>query len=124
MKINATKWNMINTALNRISNELGVRITETTSLLFAGQTPVEFGLNWSAYGTQSIEDAKKYINSMDEAMGIAKFMNRFELVVDWSEKIEIDDSNRDFWLAELERVYEAIKLVDRKYVADFIERIQ
>lgn len=125
MRINRTKWNIINTVLNRISRELGVSIYEANSCFNDNmQKPVEFGLNWSACGTQSIEETQQYITKMNEAVGIAKFMNQFELTVDWSSEIAIDDSNKDFWLAEMERVYKAVKLVDRTYVVDFIERIQ
>lgn len=108
MTINSTKWNMIKTAVSRISRELGVDIYDYDGgfEVYGQDKPYEWGVNWSAKGTCTIEETLDYATKLQKACEYAKYLNGQEIKVDWSvEKTDINDQNREYFMNQMEILY-------------------
>lgn len=119
MKINSTKWNMVKMAVNRIGNELKVDIYDFET--YGEKKPIEWGINWLAQGTRTVSEAEEYIAKMQTAIKIASFLTGCGFEIDWSEKFEITEGTRDYWIRETETLMNAIKNQKLDLVWDFVE---
>ena len=107
--INYTKFNMVKTAVNRISDELEVKILPINDY-YDNYEPIEWGVNWSAHGTRTIDEARDYMDKVGQAIWYAKLLTEQKIVVDYNlEKDDINDSNREYFLGQLEFIYDRIK---------------
>jgi hypothetical protein len=104
MTINSTKWSMIRTAVSRISKELDVDIYEFE--VYGQDKPYEWGVNWSAKGTCTVEETLEYATKLTVACEYVKYLNALKIKVDWlAEKTDINDQNREYFINQMEILY-------------------
>lgn len=99
-EISYTEARILKDILEEIETE-GINIYEITNDKY-----LEFGINWSAFGTQSIEKTGSFINDLHRAIDIAKKINNLKLSVNYDKK-EIFNNKGDYLKkkAELEKEY-------------------
>lgn len=105
-------------ALNTLERELeGIHLYTITGDTYddrkAGQ-PLQWGVNWSAMGTKSVEETKKFAQSLMEATEICELVNSLEIL---DKAIEDDkEYTHDQFIRECE-IIQKLLLVG---VADYI----
>ena len=118
MKMNYKKWSMLQNEIFKASKEIGVDIFTINNF---EEDIVTFGINWSAQGTKSYEEAKDYIEKMTKANEIAKFLTDCKIEVNWTEELEINDENIDFWKRQKDMLKDAIIEMEIEKIKTFAE---
>lgn len=91
-KIAKTQMNIISYAVQEYMDEhmKGIHLYDKTMVLDV-ESPILYGVNWAALGTQSTEDTKKFAENLMKATKIAEELNKLELVIDYEMKCDLDN---------------------------------
>lgn len=81
--MNYREYSALMRAVNEIMEGRTVFIEENSSWNAALKT---FGVNWSACGTQNIEEAKKFAEKINKACKIVEKLNAMQITVNYEEK--------------------------------------
>lgn len=77
-----------------------------------GDSPLVFGVNWSAMGTQSTDFTKEFASNLVQATKIAQSLNELNLTLDWLEDVKLKDDKKDEWKEWLPKFYKVVELAD------------
>jgi len=93
MKVNRDRWEVLSTAIQAIS-ERTVTIYEVKEQF--GQPAKKYGINWSACGTVTVEETKKFRDLLDMGIEIADILNYHEVQFVYTDELdpEIDSQER------------------------------
>ena len=78
--MNYREYSALMNAVSEIMEGRTVFVEETSSCLAEVKT---FGVNWSACGTQNIEDAKKFAEKINKACKIVEKLNAMQINVNY-----------------------------------------
>ena len=81
--MNYMEYSALMSAVDKIMEDRTVSVSENPSL---GADLKTFGVNWSACGTQSIEETKKFAEQINKACKIAEKLNAMQITVNYEEK--------------------------------------
>lgn len=81
--MNHIEYAALMSAVDKIMEGRTVFIEENSSWNAALKT---FGVNWSACGTQNIEEAKKFAEKINKACKIVEKLNAMQITVNYEEK--------------------------------------
>ena len=81
--MNYMEYSALMSALDKIMEDRTVSISENPNW---GAELKTFGVNWSACGTQNIEDAKKFAEKINKACKIAEKLNAMQITVNYDEE--------------------------------------
>lgn len=81
--MNCMEYTALMSAVDKIMEGRTVSICENPSW---GAELKTFGVNWSACGTQNIEDTKKFAEKINKACKIAEKLNAMQITVNYEEK--------------------------------------
>lgn len=111
-KINRRVYNVLNEALGTIKREKHVDIYTINDGVFLDEdAPLEYGVNWCAMGTQSVERTREYVKDLAHAADIAEALTSLELVVDWTQNdVKLKDDMKEEWKEWLPKFYEIVRL--------------
>lgn len=85
--MNSREYSAFMSAVDEIMEGRTVKIYETSSSLAEVKT---FGVNWSACGTQNIEEAKKFAEKINKACKIVEKLNAMQINVNYVYKEKPD----------------------------------
>lgn len=86
-KMNKREYSALMSAVNEIMEGRTVNIYENSSF---GAEVITFGVNWSACGTQNIEDAKKFAEKINKACKIVEKLNAMQINVSYEHEEKPD----------------------------------
>lgn len=78
--MNSREYSALMSVVNEIMEGRTVFVEETSSCLAEVKT---FGVNWSACGTQNIEEAKKFAEKINKACKIVEKLNAMQITVNY-----------------------------------------
>lgn len=78
--MNKREYSALMNAVSEIMEGRTVNIYENSSF---GAEVITFGVNWSACGTQNIEDAKKFAEKINKACKIVEKLNAMQINVNY-----------------------------------------
>jgi hypothetical protein len=81
--MNYMEYSALMSAVDKIMEGRTVSICEIPSW---GAELKTFGVNWSACGTQNIEEAKKFAEKINKACKIAEKLNAMQITVNYDEE--------------------------------------
>ena len=81
--MNYMEYSALMSAVDKIMEGRTVSICENPSW---GAELKTFGVNWSACGTQNIEEAKKFAEKINKACKIVEKLNAMQITVNYEEK--------------------------------------
>lgn len=102
MNMNYREYSALKSALDEIMEDRTVSICENPSW---GADLKTFGVNWSACGTQSIEETKKFAEEISNACKIAEKLNAMQIIVNY-EDVELD---REAYMALISKYIEELQ---------------
>ena len=102
MNMNYKEYSALKSALDEIMEDRTVSICENPSW---GADLKTFGVNWSACGTQSIEETKKFAEEISKACKIAEKLNAMQIIVNY-EDVELD---REAYMALISEYIEELQ---------------
>lgn len=102
MNMNYREYSALKSALDEIMEARTVSICENPSW---GADLKTFGVNWSACGTQSIEETKKFAEEISKACKIAEKLNAMQIIVNY-EDVELD---REAYMALISKYIEELQ---------------
>lgn len=85
MNMNYMEYSALMSAVDKIIEGRTVSIFENPSW---GADLKTFGVNWSACGTQNVEEAKKFAEEINKACKIAEKLNAMQITVNYEEKLD------------------------------------
>ena len=102
MNMNYREYSALKSAVDEIMEDRTVSICENPSW---GADLKTFGVNWSACGTQSIEETKKFAEEISKACKIAEKLNAMQIIVNY-EDVEL---NREAYMALISKYMEELQ---------------
>lgn len=102
MNMNYREYSALKSAVDEIMEDRTVSICENPSW---GADLKTFGVNWSACGTQSIEETKKFAEEISKACKIAEKLNAMQIIVNY-EDVELD---REAYMALISKYMEELQ---------------
>lgn len=103
MNMNYREYSALKSALDEIMEARTVSICENPSW---GADLKTFGVNWSACGTQSIEETKKFAEEINKACKIAEKLNAMQITVNYEDVEELD---RESYMALISEYMEELQ---------------
>lgn len=100
--MNYMEYTALMSAVDKIMEGRTVSICENPSW---GAELKTFGVNWSACGTQNIEDAKKFAEKINKACKIAEKLNAMQITVNYDE----EKSDREAYMALITKYIEELQ---------------
>ena len=100
--MNYREYSALMSAVDKIMETRTVSICENPSW---GADLKTFGVNWSACGTQSIEETKKFAEEINKACKIAEKLNAMQITVNYEDE-EID---REAYMALITKYMEELQ---------------
>lgn len=85
--MNNREYSALMSAVNEIMEGITVFVEETSDYYAEVKT---FGVNWSACGTQNIEDAKKFAEKINKACKIVEKLNAMQITVNYGHEEKTD----------------------------------
>lgn len=85
--MNYREYSALVMAVSEIIEGRTVSVEETSNCLAEVKT---FGVNWSACGTQNIEDAKKFAEKINKACKIVEKLNAMQITVNYGHEEKPD----------------------------------
>lgn len=85
--MNKREYSALMSAVNEIMEGRTVFVEETSSCLAEVKT---FGVNWSACGTQNIEETKKFAEKINKACKIVEKLNAMQITVNYGHEEKPD----------------------------------
>lgn len=102
MNMNYREYTALMSAVDKIMEDRTVSICENPSW---GADLKTFGVNWSACGTQSIEETKEFAEQINKACKIAEKLNAMQIIVNY-EDVELD---REAYMALISKYMEELQ---------------
>lgn len=99
--MNYMEYTALMSAVDKIMEGRTVSICENPSW---GAELKTFGVNWSACGTQNIEDTKKFAEKINKACKIAEKLNAMQITVNYEEK-----PDRESYMALISKYIEELQ---------------
>ena len=99
--MNYMEYTALMSAVDKIMEGRTVSICENPSW---GAELKTFGVNWSACGTQNIEEAKKFAEGINKACKIAEKLNAMQITVNYEEKLD-----REAYMALISKYIEELQ---------------
>lgn len=96
------EYSALMSAVDKIMKDRTVSIVENPSY---GAELKTFGVNWSACGTQNVEDAKKFAEKINKACKIAEKLNAMQIIVNYEE----EKPDRDAYMALISKYIEELQ---------------
>ena len=103
--MNNREYSALMSAVNEIMEGRTVAIFENSSF---GAEVKTFGVNWSACGTQNIEDAKKFAEKINKACKIVKKLNAMQINVNYGHEEKPD---RKLYMALIAKYMEELQAI-------------
>lgn len=88
--INSREYSALMSAVNEIMEGRTVSIYENSSCIAEVKT---FGVNWSACGTQNIEETKKFAKKINKACKIVEKLNAMQITVNYGHEEKPDSES-------------------------------
>lgn len=85
--MNYREYSALMSAVNEIMGDRTVEVVENCDWRAKVKT---FGVNWSACGTQNIEEAKKFAEQIDKACKIVEKLNAMQITVNYEDEEKTD----------------------------------
>lgn len=99
--MNYMEYTALMSAVDKIMEGRTVSICENPSW---GAELKTFGVNWSACGTQNIEEAKKFAEEINKVCKIAEKLNAMQITVNYEEKLD-----REAYMALISKYIEELQ---------------
>lgn len=103
--MNNREYSALRSAVNEIMECGRVFVVENSNVLAGVKT---FGVNWSACGTQNIEEAKKFAEEMNKACKIVEKLNAMQITVNYGAEEKPD---REAYKALISKYMEELQLI-------------
>ena len=100
--MNYMEYSALMSAVDNIMEGRTVSICENPNW---GAELKTFGVNWSACGTQNIEEAKKFAEKINKACKIAEKLNAMQITVNYDE----EKSDREAYMALITKYVEELQ---------------
>lgn len=100
--MNYREYSALMSAVDKIMEGRTVSVVENPNW---GAELKTFGVNWSACGTQSIEETKKFAEEINKACKIAEKLNAMQIIVNYEDE-EID---REAYMALITKYMEELQ---------------
>lgn len=100
--MNYREYTALMSAVDKIMEDRTVSISENPSW---GADLKTFGVNWSACGTQSIEETKKFAEEISKACKIAEKLNAMQITVNYDE----EKPDREAYMALITKYMEELQ---------------
>lgn len=100
--MNYREYTALMSAVDKIMEDRTVSISENPSW---GADLKTFGVNWSACGTQNVEDAKKFAEKINKACKIAEKLNAMQIIVNY----ENEKLDREAYMALITKYMEELQ---------------
>jgi hypothetical protein len=101
--MNYREYTALMSAVDKIMEDRTVSISENPNW---GADLKTFGVNWSACGTQSIEETKKFTEQINKACKIAEKLNAMQITVNYENAEEPD---REAYMALISKYIEELQ---------------
>ena len=85
--MNSREYSALISAVNEITGGRTVFVVENSDLFAEVRT---FGVNWSACGTQNIEETKKFAEKINKACKIVEKLNAMQITVNYGHEEKPD----------------------------------
>jgi hypothetical protein len=102
MNMNYREYTALMSAIDEIMEGRTVSISENPSW---GEDLKTFGVNWSACGTQSIEETKKFAEKLNKACKIVEKLNAMQITVSY----EDEQLDREAYMALITKYIEELQ---------------
>lgn len=83
--INKLQRDALDMAMQGVAAELGVNIYTLRDSFFERDKAMEYGVNWSAQGTQDAETTLAYAQKLTKAAEICKVLNSLEMATNYAD---------------------------------------
>lgn len=103
MNMNYREYSALKSAVDEIMEGRTVSICENPSW---GADLKTFGVNWSACGTQNIEETKKFAEKINKACKIAEKLNAMQITVNYEDEEKPD---REAYMALISKYIEELQ---------------
>lgn len=100
--MNYGEYTALMSAVDKIMEDRTVSICENPSW---GADLKTFGVNWSACGTQNIEETKKFAEEINKACKIAEKLNAMQITVNYDE----EKPDREAYMALITKYMEELQ---------------
>lgn len=101
--MNKREYSALMNAVSEIMEGRTVFVEETSSCLAEVMT---FGVNWSACGTQNIEETKKFAEKINKACKIVEKLNAMQITVNYGHEEKPD---REAYMALITKYMEELQ---------------
>lgn len=103
--MNSREYTALMSAVDEIMEGRTVKIYENSSF---GAELRTFGVNWSACGTQNIENAKKFAEKINKACKIVEKLNAMQITVNYGHEEKTD---RKSYMALITKYMEELQAI-------------
>lgn len=101
--MNYREYSALKSAVDEIMEDRTVMVSENASW---GADLKTFGVNWSACGTQNVEEAKKFAEQINKACKIVEKLNAMQITVNYEDVEELD---REAYMALITKYMEELQ---------------
>ena len=103
--MNSREYTALISAVDEIMEGRTVKIFENSSF---GAESLTFGVNWSACGTQNIEETKKFAEKINKACKIVEKLNAMQINVNYGHEEKPD---RESYMALITKYMEELQSI-------------
>lgn len=103
--MNNREYSALMSAVDEIMEGRTINIYENSSCIAEVKT---FGVNWSACGTQNIEDAKKFAEKLNKACKIVEKLNAMQITVNYGYE---ENPERESYMALITKYMEELQAI-------------
>lgn len=103
--MNSKEYSALMSAVDKIMEGRTVSICENPRW---GAEVITFGVNWSACGTQNIEETKKFAEKINKACKIVEKLNAMQIIVNYKDEEKPD---RESYMALIAKYMEELQSI-------------
>ncbi len=103
--MNNREYSALMSAVNEIMESRTVNIYENSSF---GAEVLTFGVNWSACGTQNLEETKKFAEKINKACKIVEKLNAMQINVSYEDE---ENPDRESYEALIKKYMEELQSI-------------
>lgn len=103
--MNSREYSALMSAVDEIMEGRTVKIFENSSF---GAEVMTFGVNWSACGTQNIEETKKFAEKINKACKIVEKLNAMQITVNYGYE---ENPERESYMALITKYIEELQSI-------------
>lgn len=115
-KLDKIQYGALQRALAWYSREMELNIYP---IVEEWDKPFEYGVNWSARGTQNVEDSRKYAENIMMAVSLCEDLNELEINVDYSD-VDVTGRSEEKYQEQLKSLYDVMKMTPFSGRSEFI----